>query len=66
MAVPSPGADVGGAGLPPDYKGADGPGQIKSKLNMGQYQLNEELLNDVQLVFRNCDLYNVEGNEIYE
>ncbi|XP_017057280.1 bromodomain adjacent to zinc finger domain protein 1A [Drosophila ficusphila] len=40
--------------------------RIKSKLNMGAYQLNEELLSDIQLVFRNCDLYNVEGNEIYD
>ncbi|ALC46588.1 Acf1 [Drosophila busckii] len=40
--------------------------KIKSKLNMGQYQLNEELLSDIQLVFKNCDLYNVEGNEIYD
>ncbi|EDW15404.1 uncharacterized protein Dmoj_GI24812 [Drosophila mojavensis] len=40
--------------------------KIKSKLNMGEYQLNEELLNDIQLVFKNCDLYNVEGNEIYD
>ncbi|KAH8383321.1 hypothetical protein KR009_007987 [Drosophila setifemur] len=40
--------------------------KIKSKLNMGHYQLNEELLNDIQLVFRNCDLYNVQGNEIYD
>lgn len=40
--------------------------KIKSKLNMGEYHLNEELLNDIQLVFKNCDLYNIEGNEIYE
>jgi len=40
--------------------------KIKSKLNMGDYQLNEELLSDIQLVFKNCDLYNVRGNEIYE
>ncbi|KAL7727351.1 hypothetical protein ACLKA6_003010 [Drosophila palustris] len=40
--------------------------KIKSKLNMGEYQLNEELLSDIQLVFKNCDLYNVRGNEIYE
>ncbi|XP_068152075.1 bromodomain adjacent to zinc finger domain protein 1A [Drosophila tropicalis] len=40
--------------------------KVKSKLNMGEYQLNEELLNDIQLVFHNCDLYNVEGNEIYD
>ncbi|BFF92915.1 bromodomain adjacent to zinc finger domain protein 1A [Drosophila madeirensis] len=40
--------------------------KVKSKLNMGEYQLNEEVLSDIQLVFRNCDLYNVEGNEIYD
>ncbi|XP_060650599.1 bromodomain adjacent to zinc finger domain protein 1A [Drosophila nasuta] len=40
--------------------------KIKSKLNMGEYQLNEELLSDIQLVFKNCDLYNVRGNEIYD
>ncbi|KAH8409818.1 hypothetical protein KR222_009049 [Zaprionus bogoriensis] len=40
--------------------------KIKSKLNMGEYQLNEELLSDIQLVFRNCDEYNVEGNEVYD
>ncbi|EDV91500.1 bromodomain adjacent to zinc finger domain protein 1A [Drosophila grimshawi] len=40
--------------------------KIKSKLNMGQYQINEEVLSDIQLVFKNCDLYNVEGNEIYD
>ncbi|XP_064551139.1 bromodomain adjacent to zinc finger domain protein 1A [Drosophila montana] len=40
--------------------------KIKSKLNMGEYHLNEELLNDIQLVFKNCDLYNIEGNEIYD
>ncbi|XP_030370028.1 bromodomain adjacent to zinc finger domain protein 1A [Scaptodrosophila lebanonensis] len=40
--------------------------KVKSKLNMGAYQINEELLNDIQLVFRNCDLYNVQGNEIYD
>lgn len=40
--------------------------KIKSKLNMGDYQLNEELLSDIQLVFKNCDLYNVRGNEIYD
>lgn len=39
--------------------------RIKSKLNMGEYRINEELLKDIQLVFRNCDTYNVEGNEIY-
>jgi len=39
--------------------------KIKSKLNMGHYRINEEVLNDIQLVFKNCDAYNTEGNEIY-
>ncbi|KAH8340530.1 hypothetical protein KR059_000689 [Drosophila kikkawai] len=40
--------------------------KIKSKLNMGAYQLNEEVLSDIQLVFKNCDMYNEQGNEIYD
>lgn len=39
--------------------------KVKSKLNMGSYQLNEEVMKDIQLIFRNCDEYNVKGNEIY-
>ncbi|XP_036323316.1 bromodomain adjacent to zinc finger domain protein 1A [Rhagoletis pomonella] len=39
--------------------------KVKSKLNMGAYQLNEEVMKDIQLIFRNCDEYNVKGNEIY-
>lgn len=39
--------------------------KVKSKLNMGAYQLNEEVLKDIQLIFQNCDEYNVKENEIY-
>lgn len=39
--------------------------KIKSKLNMGEYTINEQMMNDVQLVFRNCDLYNTDETEIY-
>ncbi|CAD6992305.1 unnamed protein product [Ceratitis capitata] len=39
--------------------------KVKSKLNMGSYQLNEEVMKDIQLIFKNCDEYNVKGNEIY-
>lgn len=39
--------------------------KIKSKLNMGEYTINEQMMNDVQLVFRNCDLYNTSETEIY-
>ncbi|XP_053678575.1 bromodomain adjacent to zinc finger domain protein 1A [Anopheles nili] len=39
--------------------------RIKSKLNMGDYKINEQMLNDVQLVFRNCDLYNTDETDVY-
>uniref|UniRef100_A0A1Q3F0Y3 Bromodomain adjacent to zinc finger domain protein 1A n=1 Tax=Culex tarsalis TaxID=7177 RepID=A0A1Q3F0Y3_CULTA len=39
--------------------------KVKSKLNMGEYTINEQMMNDVQLVFRNCDLYNTDETEIY-
>ncbi|XP_055615742.1 bromodomain adjacent to zinc finger domain protein 1A [Toxorhynchites rutilus septentrionalis] len=39
--------------------------KIKSKLNMGEYTINEQMMNDVQLVFRNCDLYNTNETDIY-
>lgn len=40
--------------------------KIKSKLNMGEYTINEQMMNDIQLVFRNCDLYNTDETEIYK
>ncbi|XP_065354198.1 bromodomain adjacent to zinc finger domain protein 1A [Calliphora vicina] len=40
--------------------------KVKSKLNMGSYQINEEVMRDIELVFCNCDDYNVKGNEIYQ
>ncbi|XP_052872369.1 bromodomain adjacent to zinc finger domain protein 1A [Anopheles cruzii] len=39
--------------------------RIKSKLNMGDYKTNEEMLSDVQLVFSNCDLYNTDEDDVY-
>lgn len=39
--------------------------RIKSKLNMARYTFNEEVMKDIELVFKNCDTYNTEGNEIY-
>lgn len=40
--------------------------KIKSKLNLGDYQTNEQAMKDVQLVFFNCDLYNLSNSEIYK
>lgn len=39
---------------------------IKSKLNLGDYQTNEQAMKDVQLVFFNCDLYNLSNSEIFK
>lgn len=39
--------------------------RIKSKLNMCRYRTNDEVMSDIQLVFRNCDTYNTQGNDIY-
>lgn len=41
-------------------------GNIKSKLNLGYYRTNEQAMKDVELVFYNCDLYNVADSEIYK
>lgn len=40
-------------------------GKVKSKLNMGKYSTNYEVLKDIQLIFENCDLYNKTNSEIY-
>lgn len=40
--------------------------KIKSKLNLGEYSSNYDFMSDIQLVFTNCDLYNVNGSEIYQ
>ena len=39
--------------------------KIKSNLNCGAYRTTYDILNDIQLVFTNCDLYNTNGSEIY-
>lgn len=39
--------------------------KVKSKLNLGEYSSNYDFMNDIQLIFRNCDLYNNSGSPIY-
>lgn len=41
-------------------------GKIKSKLNLGEYRTNEQVLKDIEQIFSNCDLYNVTASEIHE
>lgn len=41
-------------------------GKIKSKLNLGDYRTNEQVMKEIELVFYNCDLYNVSVSEIYK
>lgn len=40
--------------------------KIKSKLNLGDYSSNEQAMKDIELVFFNCDLYNIANSEIYK
>lgn len=40
--------------------------KIKSKLNLGDYSTNEQAMQDIELVFYNCDLYNIANSEIYK
>lgn len=39
--------------------------KIKSKLNLGSYRTTYDILNDIQLIFSNCDLYNTDGSDIF-
>lgn len=41
-------------------------GRIKSNLNMGKYTSNYEVMKDIQLIFENCDLYNVKDSDIHK
>lgn len=41
-------------------------GKIKSKLNLGDYQTNEQIMRDFEQIFINCDLYNNAQSEIYQ
>lgn len=41
-------------------------GKIKSKLNLGDYQTNEQIMRDFEQIFINCDLYNNAHSEIYQ
>lgn len=40
--------------------------KIKSNLNVGAYANNGEVLHDIELIFKNCDRYNMVGDEIYK
>lgn len=40
-------------------------GTIKYKLNMGEYQTDSQVMNDVALVFENCNTYNEVNSEIH-
>lgn len=40
--------------------------KIKSRLNLGHYKSDYDIMNDIQQVFINCDLYNTSNSEIYK
>lgn len=40
--------------------------KVKSRLNMGYYKMDYDIMNDIQLVFNNCDTYNNSDSEIYQ
>uniref|UniRef100_W4VS83 Bromodomain adjacent to zinc finger domain protein 1A n=1 Tax=Corethrella appendiculata TaxID=1370023 RepID=W4VS83_9DIPT len=55
--------------VPDYYKIIEKPmdfARVKSNLNMGKYKNNFDIMDDVQLVFANCDLYNTNESEIYK
>ena len=39
--------------------------KIKSKLNLGDYKSNNQMMKDIEQIFKNCDLYNEPGTETY-
>lgn len=55
--------------VPDYYKVIKNPmdlAKVKSNLNTGKYSSNYEVASDLQLIFKNCDLYNQNGSDIYE
>lgn len=40
--------------------------KVKSRLNMGYYKTDYDIMNDIQLVFNNCDMYNTSESDIYQ
>ena len=40
-------------------------GTIKSRLNMGYYKSNAQMINDIEQIFINCDIYNEPGTDTY-
>lgn len=54
--------------VPDYYKVIKNPmdlAKVKSNLNIGKYSSNYDVASDLQLIFKNCDLYNINGSEIY-
>ena len=41
-------------------------GTVKKNLRNNKYKYVEECLNDIQLIWDNCKLYNSEGSWIYD
>lgn len=39
--------------------------KIKSKLNLGDYKYNNQMMKDIEQIFVNCNLYNEPGTETY-
>lgn len=40
--------------------------KIKSRLNLGYYSSDYDIMGDIQQIFTNCDIYNTSGTEIFE
>lgn len=40
--------------------------KIKSRLNLGYYKSDYDIMGDIQQIFINCDIYNTTGTEIFE
>lgn len=40
--------------------------KVKSRLNLGYYKSDYDIMNDIQLIFNNCDTYNNTDSEIYQ
>lgn len=55
--------------VPDYYKVIKNPmdlAKVKSNLNVGKYSSNYDVINDLQLIFTNCDLYNNANTDIYK
>lgn len=55
--------------VPDYYKVIKNPmdlAKVKSNLNVGKYSSNYDVINDLQLIFANCDLYNNANTDTYK